>query len=198
MKKICFVAVFLFSKIVLSASEESPTSLILAVNDFLNQFQVARIFKESKDDFLKRVIESKKFESIIYKGYPEKLFQCDAVEKIDDDKKRYLLSLFTPDIHVVKNCGFWGGSQDGFHVCTGTKVLGKNSAKFQEKGLFEWQMQFSRGLSGNEFENTPIQALLNYLIAQKESNFVISLENKPISVFVIKEEKQITTRLQYK
>ncbi len=197
MKKICFVALFFCSKIVLSSDHQSPTALVLAVDNFLKQFEVARAFKESKNDFLKRVKESEKFEHVTYAEYSEKLFKKDRATETNDNKKRYLLGLFALNTYAVKQCGFWGGDEDGFYVSTKTKVVGKGLARFQEKGRCEWLIQFPNGLLGSEFENTPIQPLLNYLIAQNESEFVIPLNSQAVVSFC-KEEKQITARLKYK
>lgn len=188
MKKVCFVAVLFLSKIMLSSSQESSTQLVVAVHSFLEQFRVARNFEESRENFLCRMKDN--FKSVTYteENQPGE----------GNERKRNVLRLFDSDIcYAVKECGFWGGDEDGFYVATKTDVVGKGSAILKERGHYEWLIQFSNNLSGDEFENTPIQPLLNYLIARNESEFVVPL-TPTVGVSFVKEETQIIARLKYK
>ena len=202
MKKICFLVLFFFSYAVFSSNTKSKivldesTKLLTDVQSFLRQFGVARLYQETRKDFLQRLRESKKFETVAYSVCTAVTLQDDKTLTLDKTRKKHLLGLFTPDIYVVKECGFWGGDEDGLYLGT-TRVVGKNLARLKEKGTYEWLIELPQGVSGNEFANTPIQPLIDSLMSQPASEIIIPL-NGSTSVVFTKGKAQITARFQYK
>lgn len=204
MKSLYCCTLLFFSCFIATSAPESfvvlqnSTQLVHDVQAFLNSFQVAKAHKESREDFLKRVQNNQNFTQVVYAISSSLSLTQDTKLKIDkSEKKHHFLGLFTSNTYAVKECGFWGGDEDGFYVNSSTNIIGKGLARFKEKGNYEWIIQLPHGVVGDEFQNTPIQPLINSIIQQNESRIIIPL-NSYSSVSFTKEATQIVGRLQYK
>jgi len=202
MKPIYFLVFLCISLSVYSSSEPTQTdianlsSLVRQVQAFLNQFQVERHYKEPKSDFLKRLVDSKKFIDVSYAICPSIIRQDNKIIKIDRSKKQHLLGLFIDDTYVVKPCGFWQGREEGFYVSPVTTIVGKGLARFKEKGNYEWIINFPDANPEAKFANSSIQSLIDSLIKQSEITVKVPLENG-VSVAFTKNATTITASLQY-